>query len=93
MEDIQVRITSGEKIVIKKPVAMKISVRFNNKDTNGLTRWIVLIDSGEPIYVREIKLKIHLSTESAYIEDVGLKHHLSGYAKKVKFKKNIAYIS
>jgi hypothetical protein len=92
MEDIQVRITSGEKIVIKKPI-MKISVRFNNTDSYGLTRWIILIDSGEPIYVSNIKLKIHLSTESGYIEGVGLKHHLSGYAKKIKFRKNIAYIS
>ncbi len=92
MEDIQVRITSGEKIVIKKPMGMKISVRFNNKDIDGSTRWIILIDSGEPIYVSDIKLKIYLSTESAYIEDVGLKHHLSGQAKGIKFKNNIAYI-
>ncbi len=93
MEDIQVRITSGEKIIIKKPIGVKISVRFNNTDSYGLTRWIILIDSGEPLYVSEIKLKIHLSTESGYIEGVGLKHHLIGYAKKIKFKNNIAYIS
>lgn len=76
--------------VIKKLI--KISVRFNNKDIDGSTKWIILIE-GEAFYVSEIKLKINLFTESYQIEGVGLKHHLSGYATKVKFKKNIAYVS
>jgi hypothetical protein len=71
---------------------MKISVRFNNKDTDGSTKWIILIE-GELIYVSEIKLNIELFTDSYNIDDVGLKHHLSGYAKKVKIKKNVAYVS
>lgn len=77
-------------VVIKKQ--FKISVRFNNKDTDGTSKWILLIE-GTPFYVSEIKLNIDLFTESYEIEDVGLKHHLSGYATKVKFKKNIAYVS
>jgi hypothetical protein len=77
-------------VTIKKQ--FKISVRFNNKDTDGTSKWILLIE-GVPFYVSEIKLKIDLFTESYEIEDVGLKHHLSGLATKVKFKKNIAYVS
>lgn len=91
MDKIQERISSGKKVVIKKAMGVKISVRFNNKDIDGLTKWIILID-GEQIYVAEIKLKIKLFTETYHIDDVGLKHHLSGYAKKIKIKKNIAYI-
>lgn len=77
-------------IIIQKQ--FKISVRFNNKDIDGTSRWILLIE-GEPFHVSEIKFNIYLFTESYEIEDVGLKHHLSGYATKVKFKNNVAYVS
>lgn len=77
-------------VTIKKQ--FKISVRYNNKDTDGTSKWILLIEE-HPFYVSEIKFKIELFTESYEIEGVGLKHHLSGYATKVKFRKNVAHIS
>jgi len=92
MEEIQEMITSGKKYVIKNKNGIKISIRYNNKDQDGSTKWILIVD-GDPIYVSDLKLTIPIYTQSIEIKDVGLKHHLSGYAKKVKFKENVAYIS
>lgn len=70
----------------------KISVRFNNKDTDGSTKWVLIVDDVVN-YVSEVKINIPIFTETIFIEGVGLKHHLSGYADTIVIFDNIAYVT
>jgi hypothetical protein len=93
-EILQGFILEGKKIILKKENQTQfIQIRFNLNDSNGKTKWRVIIDGIEYL-TSEVKIIIPCNTESEFYEDLGgYKHHIVTVANKVEFDNNIATIS
>ena len=92
-ETIQKYILEGRKVLIKKENETSfVRIRFNNNDTDGTTKWRVIIN-GNLLHTSEIVINCQTRTLTENFEDVGIKHHMTCNAKEILFENNIAYIN
>jgi hypothetical protein len=91
-ETIQKYILEGRKVLIKKENETSfVRIRFNNNDTDGTTKWRVIIN-GNLLHTSEIVINCQTRTLTENFEDVGIKHHMVCNANEILFENNIAYI-
>ena len=68
-----------------------VRIRLNNTDTDGTTKWRVIINGNE-LHTSEIVVNCQTRTLTENFEDVGIKHHMVCNANEILFENNIAYI-
>jgi hypothetical protein len=86
-------ITQGKEVLLKTPLKkIRVNIRYNNNDTDGTLKWILMI-SGDVFYTSEIIINTPTVTESVNIEGVGIKHHIACLATEIRFENNKAVIS
>lgn len=91
-ETIQKYILEGRKVLLKKENETSfVRIRFNNNDTDGTTKWRVIIN-GNLFHTSEIVINCQTRTLTENFEDVGIKHHITCNASEILFENNIAYI-
>jgi len=91
-ETIQNYILEGRKVLLKKENETSfVRIRYNNNDTNGTTKWRVIIN-GNLFHTSEIIINCQTRTLTETFEDVGVKHHFTCNASEILFENNIAYI-
>lgn len=91
-ETIQKYILEGRKVLIKKENETSfVRIRFNNNDTDGTTKWRVIIN-GNLFHTSEIVFNCQTRTMTENFDEVGIKHHIVCNANEIIFKNNVAYI-
>jgi hypothetical protein len=91
-ETIQKYILEGRKVLLKKENETSfVRIRFNNNDTDGTTKWRVIIN-GNLLHASEVVINCQTRTLTETFEDVGVKHHFTCQANEILFENNIAYI-
>jgi len=90
--EIQKLITSGRKVLLKKENELTlVRIRYNNTDTDGTTKWRLLLNGNE-FQVSEIVIHTKSRTFSEKFEDIGIKHHIICDAREIIIENNIANI-
>jgi adenine C2-methylase RlmN of 23S rRNA A2503 and tRNA A37 len=90
--EIQKLISSGRKVLLKKENELTlVRIRYNNHDTDGTTKWRLLLNGNE-FQVSEIVIHTKSRTFSEKFEDIGIKHHIICDAREIIIENNIANI-